>query len=292
MLDFFEYTTIDFFIRFKEDFKFKLPKNYILKYNLGNILKKELCINPKSECHSCFNKSKCPFTYLFSTAIEINAGFKKVSPPYMILSESSNQSKYKKGERMKFSIRLFGKALNYYNTFINAFYKIGEEGILHGKGKFSIVYVSCSSNSKILSNDGHIIEENFSTSHFKDGLQSTNSILIDFETPFVSDFNDLNKVEFFDIVSELFFRLNELFKYHQNYNIDMPLGKLLERSKSISTIDKELFEVEYQNSRAIKGHMIFHGDLTDFLPFLRLGEIFHIGLGTNVGMGKFKLYRF
>ena len=39
----------------------------------------------------------------------------------------------------------------------------------------------------------------------------------------------------------------------------------------------------------VVGEMIFRGDLTQFLPYLRLGEILHIGKGTAYGLGRYSL---
>jgi len=37
------------------------------------------------------------------------------------------------------------------------------------------------------------------------------------------------------------------------------------------------------------GEITFEGELTEFLPFLKLGEYLHIGKGTVYGLGKYEI---
>jgi CRISPR/Cas system endoribonuclease Cas6 (RAMP superfamily) len=37
------------------------------------------------------------------------------------------------------------------------------------------------------------------------------------------------------------------------------------------------------------GDATFEGDLAEFLPALRLGELVHVGKGTTFGLGKYRL---
>ena len=37
------------------------------------------------------------------------------------------------------------------------------------------------------------------------------------------------------------------------------------------------------------GKTTFHGDFDDFVPYLLLGEQWHIGKGVSFGLGKYKM---
>jgi len=37
------------------------------------------------------------------------------------------------------------------------------------------------------------------------------------------------------------------------------------------------------------GRVVYRGDLTPFTPYLRLGELVHVGKGTVMGMGRYQM---
>ena len=39
------------------------------------------------------------------------------------------------------------------------------------------------------------------------------------------------------------------------------------------------------------GNISFEGDLGEFMPFIKTGEIIHVGKGTSFGLGKYEIVK-
>jgi CRISPR/Cas system endoribonuclease Cas6 (RAMP superfamily) len=75
----------------------------------------------------------------------------------------------------------------------------------------------------------------------------------------------------------------------------------VERAKTVKTVAKDLRWVEWerysgrQDTTMLMGGFVgsarFQGDLGEFVPLLRLGELVHVGKGTVFGLGLFDLRR-
>lgn len=41
----------------------------------------------------------------------------------------------------------------------------------------------------------------------------------------------------------------------------------------------------------LSGKVLYKGDITEFMPYLRIAEIIHVGKGTAMGLGKIKIIK-
>jgi CRISPR/Cas system endoribonuclease Cas6 (RAMP superfamily) len=41
----------------------------------------------------------------------------------------------------------------------------------------------------------------------------------------------------------------------------------------------------------VVGEITYEGDITAFMPYLKAGEILHIGKGTSFGLGKYQIIK-
>src|SRR5262249_26448426 len=65
------------------------------------------------------------------------------------------------------------------------------------------------------------------------------------------------------------------------------------KQSSLRWRDWERFSTRQQTRMklgGLVGMVSYEGDMTPFLPFLRLGELTHVGKGTSFGLGKYALY--
>ncbi|MCM8786423.1 MAG: CRISPR system precrRNA processing endoribonuclease RAMP protein Cas6, partial [Candidatus Omnitrophica bacterium] len=73
--------------------------------------------------------------------------------------------------------------------------------------------------------------------------------------------------------------------------------QLLEKANSVYTIHSKLTWHDWQRFSlrqktfmklgGFTGTITYKGNLKDFLPFIKIGEIIHIGKNTSFGLGKY-----
>ena len=101
------------------------------------------------------------------------------------------------------------------------------------------------------------------------------------------------------VMRNLFRRLNMLSHFYCGKELDMVFGEWIDKAKEVRIVEEDMrfYDWERFSGRTQQrimmggfvGHIIFEGELGGFMPFLRLGEIVHIGKGCSFGMGKYKL---
>ncbi len=74
---------------------------------------------------------------------------------------------------------------------------------------------------------------------------------------------------------------------------------MIEKARKIWTIERQLKWVDWERYSARQetrlkmggfvGRATFEGELGEFLPYLRLGELIHVGKGTSFGLGQYRI---
>ena len=105
--------------------------------------------------------------------------------------------------------------------------------------------------------------------------------------------------EFHHIIRTLLRRLSSLSYFHCGERLDLDFKGLVERAGLVKTVkcDTRWYDWERYSSRqntrmkmgGILGRVAFEGDLEEFVPFIRLGEMLHAGKGTSFGLGKYEI---
>lgn len=135
--------------------------------------------------------------------------------------------------------------------------------------------------------------------------QSTNrqidQLTILFETPTRLKFENslTSDLEFHILIRNLLRRLSVLSYFHCGERLELDFKGLIERAKHVTKVESALRWVDWERYSARQGTTMlmggfvgaatFRGDLTEFLPLLRLGEWVHVGKGTVFGLGLFEL---
>ncbi len=93
--------------------------------------------------------------------------------------------------------------------------------------------------------------------------------------------------------------MSALCYFHSSHKLELDFKGMIERAEAVKTVRKDLVWVDWeryssrQDARmklgGFTGMIEFEGDLTEFMPYLRVGEIVHIGKATSFGLGKFRI---
>jgi len=203
---------------------------------------------------------------------------------------------------MNFQLILFGLAVNFISYFIYAFEQLAEQGLGRPRTPFQLIgvyqdnrllYDSLKSAIVHQSTEGRI---NLAAN----GDKIAKQVRITFLTPTrITLRGKLCRRPGFDIIIRSLLRRLLLLSYFHDQPIEIDHRFLINAAQRVQLKDAVLAGADWEHfSRrqnrtveytGITGWAIYAGDLKQFLPILRAGEILHIGKNTTFGMGKYKL---
>lgn len=280
-------------------------KGSTIRGGFGVTFKKVVCAIKRTECPECLLYKSCIYPYIFETPppedSEILKKYAKIPHPFIIEPPLETKRDYKEGEELNFKLILIGKAIDYLPYFIYTFNELGNAGIGQGRGRFELVSVKEENSGSIIYSEKDKTLHKFEAVVFKDRNIPAPLLTINFITPARLLFKEdlILDIEFHHIIRALLRRLSSLSYFHCGERLEVDFKGLIEKAKEIRCKDRKLYWYDwerYSNRQktkmslgGFKGSITFEGDISLFAPFLRLGEIVHIGKGTAFGLGKYEI---
>lgn len=278
-------------------------KGSTLRGAFGIVFKKIICINKEvSNCKECIISSKCVYKQIFEP--DIIKGDKKIeiSPPFILEPPYDEKTIYKKGDKFEFNCIIIGKVVDYFPYFLLTFKKIGEKGIgIKGnRGRYKLEKIK---NSRRIIYDGKkdILKDFKRPVRFTFPQLKNNTLTLKFISPtrIKVDGKLIDNLPFPLFLKVLLRRIYILNKHYLEEENGFDYKKLLEKSNSIITVNSNFKwydwqRFSYRQKTVMKlggftGEITYKGDLKEFLPFIKLGEIIHIGKNTSFGLGKYDI---
>ncbi len=301
-------------------------KGSTIRGAFGVAFKKVVCALKRQSCDDCLLNARCVYSYVFETKPQEEVSiFRKISQiprPYVIEPPLEEKTLYTPDETLSFRLILIGRATRYLPYFIYAFQELGKSGIGRGRGKFSleeVFHIGKDGQKSIYHiNRGNLLPCETSLIDLKEAIENSltswNSLKIlpelkiRFLTPTRIKYQRhlVGKPEFHIIIRQLLRRIFLLWYYHCDEPVDDVLSslkdyhqRLIKRAAAVETVNEDLrwndWERYSHRQRARMRLGGFTGEITysrvseHFLPFLRAGELLHIGKGTTFGLGKFQI---
>jgi CRISPR-associated endoribonuclease Cas6 len=131
--------------------------------------------------------------------------------------------------------------------------------------------------------------------------ENTDSVTLQFLTPLRAKFqNRLAGLPDFPLFfGSLLRRLMDLARLYQEEPLEVDYHGLMERARQVTFIPGPLTWCDwerYSNRQGqrmklggVMGTVTYQGDLTEFLPYLALGEWLHVGKGATFGLGMYRV---
>lgn len=289
-------------------------KGSTLRGGFGKAFKKMVCFQPEQNgCTSCILVANCPYGYIFETAPseggEKLRNYESIPRPFVIEPPLEEKRIYKQGEELVFNLILIGKAISFLPYFIIAFQEVGRIGIGKGRRPFTLKSVMAVNplshqGQEIYNSNRSNLEkaEVFITG--KDFMaldQEVGQIQLSFVTMTRIQYEQsyAEKLEFHMLIRNLLRRISTTSYYHNGFELDLDFQGLIERAKAVERDEDSLHWVNWEryssrqdskiNLGGTVGTATYKGQLSEFMPLLRIGELIHLGKGTVFGMGKYEI---
>ena len=307
-----KYQKLRFYLEAEEPIVLPPYKGSALRGGFGAAFKKLVCVVKKETCSECLLKDQCAYAYIFETSPPEGPSifrmdkYESIPRPFIIEPSKEAKRYYESGERFYFDLILIGKAINFLPYFILVFNELGRIGLGRGKGKFKLLEI-WHKNMKIYSDEFRILKKiepesieipediNLDRIDFED-----EEIIIEFKTPVRLKYNRnlVVKLEFFILITNLLRRLNLLNYFHgEAKEPEWDHKQIIESAREVKIKNDCLYWYDWerysgrQKTRlklgGLKGKITYEGKLARFMPWLKAGEIFHVGKATAFGLGEY-----
>ncbi|KAF0218073.1 MAG: hypothetical protein FD174_3093 [Geobacteraceae bacterium] len=255
-----------------------------------------------SRCESCPRSFECPYCQTFSQTISSDpAAVKRFQkPPFPFVFEfplvlpAPNR-----GGFLECGLTLVGSAVNFIADYLAALRIMFQPAGTGRRLNAFLVRVESvdysGSRHTIFDQDGVALDRLVFLSLA--GLQNTNVVTpgpltLSIITPMriMQEGRPLRDISFSPFVRALFRRISSMAYYYGGVEMDFDYKWLADRSSGIETVSSKLRWVEWKPGLCgVMGTVTFSGDVADFLPFILLGEHFHVGKGAPFGLGSYRI---
>ncbi len=293
---------LEFSLKTRNSFGLPDFKGSTFRGKFGHILKRTICINTEKDCAKCNLREKCAYIYLFETH---NGHNQEVARPFIIEPPLTRKQFFLKDEMLYFNLVLVGKAQEYLPYFVYTFHKMGEEGIGRDRGRFSLEEVrAVDERGERVSIYNH--SEKTLHNHFpridleKIEAELRPSVTLHFLTPAKITVNKklVDELTFPVLLKSILRRYHSLRYFHQDgskerFEIDWEAAERIRilnnnlkcrRLKRYSNRQKRPLPLE-----GFVGKITYEGNLSPFMPWIKIGEYLHVGKGTTFGLGWYRV---
>ena len=274
-----------------------------LRGAFGRSLRKIACMTKEADCKGCPLYRTCPYTNIFETpapeAHQIQK-FSQVPNGYIIEPPAWGEKTYFSGEKLQFSLVLFGKLIEQLPLIAFAFKRAFEYNV--GKGKANLTDIAVFNESAVkfesVLKDGNIIAHNKAVNILEN---FANNLEIEIHTPLRLQENGKPLREK-EISAERFFislakRVSLLSEFHASpLNLDFELLKnqaqQIQDKKYLKWRDWTRYSSR-QDQKMKLGGVIGKWQFNELSPelsqLLYIGQWLHCGKNATFGLGKYKI---
>jgi len=291
-------------------------KGATLRGAFGITFRRIVCTTRLNECNDCMLKESCPYSYIFETSppsdTKVLSKNESISRPFIIEPPSEVKTHYKNGDSFTFGLVLVGKAIDYLPYFVLAFKEIGQIGIGKMRNPYNLkrfiainplrgaekeIYSDIS--DKLCNYDLSFSGKDAYDMNSEISLKQVNLNFITM-TRIKHDGFFVRNVEFHMLIRALLRRLSTLYYFHHGEELKADFKSLINKAENVKMVLNKTGWTECErysqrqdarlNMGGIVGQVSYQGDLGEFLPFLRLGELVHVGKGCTFGLGKYQMF--
>ncbi len=315
-----EYATLEFRIMADEDILLSEYPGFTVHGGFGTAFKLMSCSQRELvrtiSCSPCPSVAECPYGIIFESVIPKNTQQLlktggEAPHPFVISFPSTQSAKVQAGDEISFTVTIFGKAVEHYKNFTEAFIFLGSRlGLgktrFNSAGKFTLLSVA--QNEKLLfeSRNGFVNEPVKETIRLT--ANDTGKGYLVFKSPVCVNgdvFGDGGDLNFPEFVKALYRRLRQMYLIWQvDENWDDEAGyqnlksalRIADGVSSVKGLNVTRVKLDRWSNRkeqrapisGITGDYYIEGNIGPLISLMRAGELTHVGKWTTFGFGNYR----
>jgi hypothetical protein len=284
---------------------------------LGNAMIERFCAavaEEKAVCEVCpYNaqvpilSTKCIYASCFKSLYRSDR-FTSVPNPFVINVPQipdvhcCEKRIYAKGENIYFSIVLFGKAISYAQQIVSCMKQIPDMEFGGNRDCLELVRIPNPDKSTNTQEEDKMIASLAQVIRWEDHPISDDFPVEELEITFLTPVQILREhkpvceLTFPVLMDCLFARIAAMIDIYAGGVFQVPYGLLYRKpyiqvTKVGDTWKKKVIRQGAKEFSGYVGTLRLQGDLSDYLPYLQLGEWLHVGKLTTRGFGEYRLHR-
>lgn len=284
----------------------------------GHALKRVVCATRTYECAPCPLRDRCVYPYVFETppppATRVMRKYTAAPHPFVLIPPAGGRT-LAPGEECAVGLTLFGRALTWLPHFIFTFERMGRIGF--GARRVTAAVVRADGwldgrPCRIYSAEDRTLAatEACTQTARLPGRPLVNAsddrtkerIGVEFLTPVRLKYKErlATSLEFHLLVRALVRRIAHLSYFHCGGDPSgVAFREWIDLASSVRTVSSTLtwydwtrYSQRQQDTMqlgGLVGRVVFEGPVGPFLPWLRVGEMTHVGKTTSFGLGHYRL---
>jgi CRISPR-associated endoribonuclease Cas6 len=283
-----------------------LPGNAI-RSALGASLRQVACVAGCGEPTECRRGTDCPYSFLFEPKLESGpSGMRHPPRPFVIRARPLAGKTIASGKQFDFGINLFELRRPAIEWLVDAFsrWKEDDQGPARSRVLLESVEVERpSGESQLLFADGAFLEEKpepVSLSLDSIGAVSANKIQIDFVSPteFKENGSVVESPSFGVLMRRIGERAHALCAIYGDGQLSVDWPRFTKAAEAVrTTYCRGIHAAVKRISRKTGSHpiggfvgeMVYEGELSMFMPWLRIAEVTGVGRQTVWGKGEIRV---
>ena len=304
-----------------------MNKGNMLRGGFGHAFRRLCCVPQCKDAKTCPLATSCPYKAVFEPSPPLGADRlsknQDIPRPFVFRAPHTQQTRFEPGQRFEFGLVLIGRALDFLPYFVLSFRELAAEGLGLNRAHCNLKRVE---QSKVVPNgcgfqncQTEVVytaeDQRFRTTDVVsadewiknrlpnvfdlEGEGAVQRLTIRFVTPTFlrADGGVIHRPEFHHVFKRLRDRINALNTFFGDEPLDADFRGLGERAEKVRTVSSRIEWIDrFRTSSKTKhrheisgfiGEATYEGELGEFLPWLALGELVHVGKHTAWGNGHY-----
>jgi hypothetical protein len=298
-------------------------KGNMLRGGFGHAFRRLCCVPQCRDSRSCPLKTACPYKEVFepspTRSSESLSKNQDIPRPFVFRAPKTEKARFEEGEPFEFELVLIGRALDFLPYFVLSFRELGAEGLGLNRAKCKLEPVERIKSSPnglqgeiMYTGEDQIFRageacgaDEWTTKYLREsGSRSDGAVqrvTIRYLTPTFlrADGEVIRRPEFHQVFKRLRDRINALSTFFGEGPLSEDFLELGRRAERVQTLACEMKWVQrfrtssktgqHHELSGFVGNACYQGHLSEFMPWLTMGELVHVGKHTAWGNGRIEL---
>lgn len=265
---------------------------------LGHCMREFVCTAGDTKCFLCRKRQECLYVKYFSNT----EGEGGAVNPYAIHVLKEGRTEWQEGDECVFDVTLFGMAAEAAGIYLDGILAMEKKGWGASRIPFRLIRITEPSSGRLIYVRGRTWIRNLVPHPMKIREQAAQTVMVSFDTPLriVSGKELVKLPDFTNLIRFLSGRISAVSQNFTDNGIEWN-EKMLKRAENITISGSDMRQVDFKrysiNQKgnrlelpAVKGWVLYEGDLSVFTPVLEAGTYLHVGKGATIGFGHYEVF--